>query len=405
MTAALHRRSLALMVVLSAGAAALSAMGAEPKPADPPPPAAEKIESPEDAARRLKEVAADMGKAEAGKLDFPAAKALFEKIAPTRPFLTRLGEHDRGSAMVGVAAVALAAGEPEAAAECYKALLDDKEIRIDEKGRGGLAAQCYFAAIFADKPDLARAMLTQMDLNTAKQLGKDSDLIGRKLQPFRLETMDGRTLRFAGDGERMLALNTWAVLPGEQHKSLLAPVREVDRKYDGCPGFTLVGVNLNLSQDRSEVTQCIREEKLRWPHVFEGKGPDGSAVCKSLGITGQLCLLVIGPDNRVLYKGGPGDAPAAWAIQAGLRQIEKKHAARPPVRGPTSQPASTAVPPVATTRPATTPPASPAQQKLGLAEAYRAAGMVEQARELLNQIIRDYPDSPQAAKAREMLKQ
>ncbi|KKL69948.1 hypothetical protein LCGC14_2109820, partial [marine sediment metagenome] len=76
----------------------------------------------------------------------------------------------------------------------------------------------------------------------------------------------------------------------------------------------------------------------------------------------------------------------------------------PASRRPTPEPPGPGIPPTpaAQTRP-TIDPAAAAQRRFRLAQAYLNAGLAKKARDVLREILRDYPDTPAAGKAREAL--
>jgi tetratricopeptide (TPR) repeat protein len=398
-----------LSVAAAALVAELTLSADPPEPKNPPagPPAApadEKIQTADQAAARLRDLLADLAKADEDKLEFDEAKTLFAKLAPIWPLADQLDEKTKPQFLISYAATSLAAGEPDAALAAYKALFDCKHVKLENDG---LYRRAFFAACIAGDADGAKQMLGKLDLGAAKEMTRNSDLIGKKLPPFRLELLDGHTLRCPAE-DRVLVLTTWAALPKDAQRQFTDAVKTFQDKYRKHDALTVVGINLNPPEDKAKVIQCIKAEDLgRWLHVLEGR-PDG-LLTRSFGMVGQIGpIVVIGPDNRVLFKGTPGDSPAPWAVAAGLRQIEKKQAkAKADQPKPTSRPAVPAGP--AVTHPAPPPTTRPTvaedrpEQMLNLAQTYRAGGLNDKADEMLRKIIADYPTSPAADQARKTL--
>jgi hypothetical protein len=387
----------------------LSAGPADPKnpaalPAAPAAPAAdEKIQTADQAAARLRELLADLAKADEDKLDFDDARALYAKLAPIWPLADQLDEKTKPQFLVSYAATCLAAGEPDLALAAYKALFDCKHVKMENDT---FYQRAYFAASIAGDNDAAKLMLGKLDLGSAKNLAKNNDLLGRRLPSFKLDLVDGRSLRCPAE-DHVLVLTTWAMLPNDAQRRFTDPVKALQEKYRKHDALTIVGVNMNPPEEKAKVLQFIKAEDLgRWLHVLEGR-TDG-LLARSFGLAGQIGpIVVIGPDNRVLYKGGPADTPAAWAVAAALRQIEKKIKPKADPAKPTSRPAGTVGPatvhptPAPTTRPTVAEDKS--EQMLKLAQTYRSGGLNDQADEMLRKIVADYPTSPAADQARKLL--
>ncbi len=375
---------------------------AAPAPVPAPAPAPPKVESVEQAETILDGMIAEIGQGECFKLDYEAAKAAFARLEAVRPFKDRISDKHAKLYHAGVGGIGLIAGEPQAA------LVGCKFMTELEKG-DPWAVRGYMAAQFVGDKAAGKELLTKMGEQTARRLAQEADLFGGKMPPTNLDLSDGRRVqRFRlPRADRVLVFNFWAVLEKDAYDQFLPSLRALNETYKKHAAFCMIQVNLNPASSRQMVIDYLRTKDLPGLHYGDGQSFSGPLYKDVFGLKNQLCLAVVGPDGLIMFRGVSNDGYFNCAIHAGLRQIEKAAEART-ARPPTSQPDRPAAAPAPVTPApvaASHSPTERARELLNLADTYRAAGMAERANELLQQVIKDYPETLEAAQARKALGQ
>jgi hypothetical protein len=160
--------------------------------------------------------------------------------------------------------------------------------------------------------------------------------------------------------------------------------------------FVLLGVNSD--KDREDVKKVVKQEKITWRSFWNGGGTDGP-IAKTWGVAAWPTIFLIDARGIIRYKfvGGDGlDEALAKLMRNAEREVVKKPAGKP-----SDHPASES--------PSTVAKGDPnrqdklAETKLTFAKTLLDDGKTERARQRLHEIVRQYPKTPAAREAQELL--
>lgn len=243
---------------------------------------------------------------------------------------------------------------------------------------------------------------------------RDAAIIGQSLDcPLALS--DGTTVNPARCADMVLVIDVFAFsLPVS--RAAMPHVRSAFNTFKGYPAFRMIGLNMDKRENKPQVLAYLKGQNADWPVFFEpGGGPPVSAkLLSAWAETGGVSMpteIVVGPSGKVIYSGLP-DSVFHYAIRAGLVQANK---GRIPASQPDGQ--SAAKPPTDSRKPPMPgPPPSPddarklkaerdkqANQKMKIAEAFTAAGSVENAIRVYKEVLLNYPDTDAAVLAKKKL--
>ncbi len=148
----------------------------------------------------------------------------------------------------------------------------------------------WFARIATDFPKSELAPKAIGAKRRLESVGKTIPLAGK--------TIDGKPFDLARDGKgRIVLIHYWASW-ADPCKPDLATIKSLLAKY-GKEGFVAIGVNLDT--DAKSATNCIRDEKLTWPQLYEQGGFD-SSLAANLGVLTLPTMILVGKDGRVINR-------------------------------------------------------------------------------------------------------
>jgi len=167
-------------------------------------------------------------------------------------------------------------------------------------------------------------------------------------------------------------------------------------------------ISLSLDQGSSAAIRGIRRHKMKWHQAMD------NGLAGEFGVRGIPHMILLSADGRMIYRAHPAAMDRIeWVADFALRQARRMAAKAKPDKD--TKPAGTKTvpgPPATASAPAPPPPPEPprttkqlAHQKYQMAMAYRQSGLNDKAAEILREIVRDYPKTPAAAKARNALGQ
>lgn len=130
--------------------------------------------------------------------------------------------------------------------------------------------------------------------------------VGQPVPAFTALTMDGKTVHFPADYKgHVVMLDFWATWCGP----CMGEVPGLAKTYEGFhpKGFDVLGVSLDDAKDEKHVGDVLKENKMVWPEVYDGKGWE-AAIAKQYGVRSiPAPILVDGDTGKIL------------ATEAGLR--------------------------------------------------------------------------------------
>ncbi len=151
------------------------------------------------------------------------------------------------------------------------------------------AAQKWYGRIAAEFPESPAG-------RKAAGAQRRLDSVGKQI-PFRGESMTGGLVDLAKYRGRVVLIQFWATWC-EPCKTDMATLKEMIGKY-GADGFSIIGVNLDNSEERGE--QYVKENQVNWPQVHEEGGLD-SRPANELGILTLPTMILVGPDGKVVNR-------------------------------------------------------------------------------------------------------
>ncbi|MFW6146010.1 MAG: TlpA family protein disulfide reductase [Planctomycetota bacterium] len=220
-----------------------------------------------------------------------------------------------------------------------------------------------------------------------------------------LTTVDGRSLRLADLRGTVVVLYFWTAASGGDGAAgeALAAQRRLAEAHRG-DSVAVVGINLDEKVDRDShrVVATLRREAGDLPQIVRGTAPDGSAerAMDRFGVTAVPTGVVLATDGSVIFAGDPRTWEIHTAIDYALSA--DPHAVAAGTREPDEPPADPATP--ATPDEAIEREAKQLRDegwdllRLGLKTG--SAAHRRQGRDLLERVIRDYPDTRAAEQAR-----
>ena len=167
------------------------------------------------------------------------------------------------------------------------------------------------AAAFAFVPPPGAKLVTQ----AAQPPMYDPRLrVGARPFPITARDLTGRPLTLDQYRGKVVLLDFWATWCGPcvgEMPNVIAAYHKYHAR-----GFDIVGISLD--QDRSSLKSFIRQNKMPWQQVFDGKGWE-SRVPREYGVAAIPFGLLLGRDGRIIAVEARGPALTA-AIQKALAQ-------------------------------------------------------------------------------------
>jgi hypothetical protein len=306
---------------------------------------------------------------------------------------------------------ALAEGEAAAARRHYKSL--DESFRQTRDGLelgflvacacgdSELGAQCVKQLRRLVGRDQRRALVDKRRwLRTMGEQAPDESI--------RTDEMEEIPIRRRGD--RLLILHFWNLVtpPTDEH---LAALRALHEQYGDRRDVQFVGIN---ADPESKIAQArtFAEEHLAWPQRYEGAAVNAPLTHEAFHAGNPPWLVLVDSAGYIRCVGTATEPGFHYALRAAL--VEAHGDAAPMLPGEGQEEATEEGPPGS-------PPSAEPQKKqqkepeeqlksdpdaanlLKQARVYLRLGQRQRARELLKRIVREYPGTLEAKKAREWL--
>ncbi len=172
--------------------------------------------------------------------------------------------------------------------------------------------------IQADFPDTASAKQAGGIIDSfaaqagAKKIQK-SLAIGSAFPDFAEKDLDGKPLSLANYKGKIVMVDFWATWCGPC-KAELPNVLAAYEKFHS-KGFEVVGISLD--EDKTKLTNFLKEQKMAWPQYFDGAGWQSKLAAK-YGVNSIPATYLLDKDGKILAKDlrGPAlDAALTKALQ------------------------------------------------------------------------------------------
>ncbi len=191
------------------------------------------------------------------------------------------------------AAVSFLKKAPTRTAKAPKSALEQRQkqafINAVEISNAGIRQQ-------RKKDPAAKNNLSEDSTVSAKSLKQ-----GDPVPDFEAETLGGETISLKDFRGKVVLLDFWATWCGPCRPEI-PRIREAYLKYHNR-GFEVIGVSLD--KDRKKLEKFIKENKVNWPQIFDGKGWN-SALARLYGVHSIPCPILLDRETRVYMPNARG---------------------------------------------------------------------------------------------------
>lgn len=304
--------------------------------------------------------------------------------------------------------IAAALGDAAAALTRARQLLQD----FPEDGAARTAA--YVAACAAGDAQLAS------ELGTSLAQGAEGEQrrvwaarrrqmreIGKQAPECEIRAGDGSGFHTRRRSNRVLLLDFWTMLrkPDETTSQAL---RSIYKESRGSRYFEMVGVNADAESRVAEARAFAGQAGYEWPQVYELASTNAPLTHGAFRAGEPPWQVLIDAYGYVRAVGVATEPGFRYAVRAALAECEGRYAAVPPRtrEGEQAQFQRIEIEPSPAKKDAGDQelPSNPeAASKLRQARTFLRTGLRTKARELFEEILRDYPESREARDAQEYL--
>ncbi len=238
----------------------------------------------------------------------------------------------------------------------------------------------------------------------AAQRKRGAAQIGRRIADAQIRIEDGTEIDLQKRGSQALVLDVWNMLapPTDAHRDALKRLHQTAGRG---PELLFVGLNAD-NDERTEKARAFAAEHYPWGQRFEGVGVNAPLTHQKLRAGAPPWAMVIDHYGFVRAVGDASDIAFEAALRAAAAEAAGVFEPIVPRGADGKQPerrsAAAEVSPTggAKAAPAEGPKSNPeAASKLRQAITYRKTGLKTKARELLQQIVAEYPGTKEAEEA------
>ncbi len=232
--------------------------------------------------------------------------------------------------------------------------------------------------------------------------------VGQDAPDVTIRTEDLTEYDVADRGEQVLVIDFWNTRRPPPQEAIDA-LKRLYEQYRDSPHVAFVGVNADSESNLERAREFARKKGMAWKQCYEGRSAAAPITHKAFK-AGRPPWTVVVDSYGFIRAVGSADEPAfVCALRAAI--AEARGDAEPvgprTIRGEQRRAGvAKAAPenrPGGRTRPGDLPSNPQAASKLRQARAFLKTGLKSKARKLLEEIIRDYPGTLEAYKAREYL--
>ena len=353
---------------------------------------------------KLHERMADADKVLTAKDAKQAANRLAEwKLAPEK-----LSPEDRARLGRIEVYVALAEGDAKAALERARSLLG--EFSDDPAA----CEAAYLAACAAGDAKLGSDMLKQLAKDAKgdrrRQLSQRRRWIrgvGKQAPEVEIRAEDMTGFRTTRRGDRVLLIDFWNVLQTREDDTSEA-LRALHKEYQHSLHVDFVGVNADAEVQVPEAKEFAKESGYVWKQRYEYAATNAPITHQAFRAGTPPWQVLIDTFGYVRAVGSVREPGFQYALRAAIAEARRDFEVVLPRTRDGQQPerASAKIEPKTKTavQPERELPSNPdAAAKLTLARTYLKTGKRTDAKRLFEEIVRDFPGTPEAKEAQEYL--
>lgn len=232
--------------------------------------------------------------------------------------------------------------------------------------------------------------------------------IGRKAPEVEIVTEDGTTFTPAKRGDKVLVIDFWNTLASPSDKQIES-LRKLYEEVKDDPNVEFVGVNADSESRLDKAREFAGKHKLTWPQRYEAVAINAPLTHKAFS-AGSPPWLVLVDSYGYIRAVGDADEPAfRYALRAAIAEAKLEFKAVIPRMRDGKQdkpPDDDAGASAGANRKPSQPPKSDlpsnaeARQKLQEAHSFWKTGMKKKARQMFEEIVRDYPGTKEAEEAK-----
>ncbi len=231
--------------------------------------------------------------------------------------------------------------------------------------------------------------------------------VGKRAPDVVIHTDDMKDVRVRRRRGRLLLIDFWNLThapPAEADQTLVA----LYKRYKGSPHIQFLGVDADAEARVPEARKFARQRGYAWPQCYEARAVDAPITHKAFHVGPPPWQVLIDPMGYVRAVGDVRTPAFQYALRAAASEARGDTPAvlvcdsrgkRPQRESETLEAA-----PQGTAKADAEKPSNPdAARKLTLARTYLKTGRRTDAKRLFEEIVRDYPGTPEAREAREYL--
>jgi peroxiredoxin len=239
-------------------------------------------------------------------------------------------------------------------------------------------------------------------------------IVGEHVDNVIVQSSDGKEFALAERGGKPLVLFLWN-LRNEPSEAEIAAMKQLYADFGSNEHVEFLGVSANSATQTDEAKTFARSKGLSWPHHYEQQSAGAPITHKALKAGSQAAQIVIDGDGIVRAVGQIGEPGLVYAARAAVGEAEGAYSS-PQSRGADGKAASRE--PGEADESGDQARGRDAKPDSGQRKSnMEAANLMKQARlmfrngnkrkakELLEKLVAEYPDSREAGEAKSMLAQ
>jgi thiol-disulfide isomerase/thioredoxin len=137
----------------------------------------------------------------------------------------------------------------------------------------------------------------------AKAAAEAQLAVGREFPTFAEQDLDGKSLDLASFKGKIVLVDFWATWCGPCVRELPNVIAAYEKYH--AKGFEIVGISLD--QDKTKLTDFLKERKMTWAQYFDGQGWENK-LSQKYGISSIPATFLLDKDGNIIAKDLRGPA-------------------------------------------------------------------------------------------------
>lgn len=232
--------------------------------------------------------------------------------------------------------------------------------------------------------------------------------VGQDAPDLTIRTEDLSEFDVADRGEQVLVIDFWNTRRPPR-ETAIAALKRLYEQYHDSPNVAFVGVNADSERDLDKARAFAKDKGMVWKQCYEGRSAAAPITHKAFKAGRPPWTVLIDSYGFIRAVGSADDPAFVYALRAAMSEARGDVEPVGPrtIEGEQRQAGvAKAAPkkkPGVRTNPGDLPSNPQAASKLRQARAFLKTGLKKKAKQLLEEIIRDYPGTLEAYKAKEYL--